>query len=269
MNDTNLLQQAIDETDPELVAAEEKAQLQNIKATAPTLSGSAMLALCNISVWEGNKLDKKASDDVTSANHAKANTARVHKSLMGDCEYLKAIKSLRGDVRNNIHYKYTVPWIHNGPALLTTANYFKYRPLMDAADKAFWEAVDAFIDNYQLAVANAQVSLGDMFDANDYPHPEELRRKFKFEVVEIPLGEGADFRLDVAQETIEHLSQGYEKYYTERFNAAMVDVWERLMKPLANMVDRLDYAEHETKKGFKNTLWITCWISLTGWRRPT
>lgn len=232
----------------------EQEQLDAIKDAAPKISSGAMLVGLTISVWEGRKLDKKASEDITLQNHAKKDSARVNKSLMADCEYLKAIKAHRGVVRNHIHYKTTLPWIHNGPALLTTGAYFDYKPAMDEARDTFWAMVEDFLNNYQSAVLSAQVDLGDMFDPNDYPHPDDLRHKFKFEVDYIPLSESGDFRLDIGQDAVDHLSSSYETYYAKKFSAAMADIWQRLMEPLANMVDRLDYADHETKKVFKGTL---------------
>lgn len=236
------------------VDAQEQTVLENIRASAPSISTSAMLVGLTISVWEGNKLDKKASEDITDQNHAKRSSARVHKSLMADCEYLKAIKTHRGIVRNHIHYKYTLPWIHNGPALLTTQAYFEYYPLMQEAETLFWEHVNEFLANYNMAVAQAQVDLGDMFNASEYPQVDDLRRKFKFEVDYIPLSGASDFRLDVGNEALEHLSDSYEKFYAKKFTLAMVDVWERLKEPLENMVEKLDYADGDTKKIFKGTL---------------
>ena len=253
MNNLTDWQQLMVEANDE-VDAQEKQALDKIKSTAPTIDSGAMLVGLNISVWEGRKLDKRASEDVTNANHAKKHSAVVHKSLMADCEYLKAIKSHRGVVRNHVHYKLTLPWIHNGPALLTTQAFFQYKPLMDEAQNTFWAMVGEFLANYQMAVAQAQVALGDLFDPNEYPHPDDLKHKFKFEVDYIPLPSSGDFRLDMGNEQADYLSEQYEKFYAEKFTAAMRDIWERLMEPLANMVDRLDYANKETKKIFKDSL---------------
>ena len=53
--------------------------------TAPSIGSSSMLVELSISTWTGRKLDKRASKDVTTTNHADAGIANVHKKLLGNC----------------------------------------------------------------------------------------------------------------------------------------------------------------------------------------
>ena len=87
--------------------------------SAPSISSSAMLVELSISTWTGRKLDKRASQDVTSTNNAVTGVANVHKKLLGDCAELDIIQKFVGNVRN-IHYAMTMPWSDTGIRLLPT-----------------------------------------------------------------------------------------------------------------------------------------------------
>jgi hypothetical protein len=236
----------------------ENAVLEGIRATAPVLSARAMLVLCNISVWEGRKMDKHAAKQLAADNNADEEVFSAYKSLMGkDCDELDAIKKLRGEVRNHIHYYFTQPWSDSGLRFLTTAAYFDYHKLMTQAQQDFTDLVTAFLSRYQNHIAVAQYSLGDRYNPDDYPTTDELREKFRFDIEYIPLPEAGDFRVEMEQEVIDHLTNGYEKFYSEQFSNAMRDVWDKLKEPLANMVDKLDYpmnADKDQKKRFKGTI---------------
>jgi len=56
------------------------------------------------------------------------------------------------------------------------------------------------------------------------------------------------------KEAIAELQSSYVNYYEEKAKQAMNDVWERLYKVLKNMSEKLDYADKENKKVFRDTL---------------
>ena len=60
--------------------------------SAPSISSSAMLVELSISTWTGRKLDKQASQVVTTTNNASSGVANVHKKLLGDCAELDMIQ---------------------------------------------------------------------------------------------------------------------------------------------------------------------------------
>ena len=46
----------------------------------------------------------------------------------------------------------------------------------------------------------------------------------------------------------------YEEFYSTQVKRAMDDVWRRVYDSLTKMSERLDYADHEQKKIFRDTL---------------
>lgn len=203
-------------------------------ASVPSISSSAMLVDLSISLWSARKLDKRASDDVTFNNNADKGVARVTKRLLGNCEELDALTRFAANVRL-MHYNSTLPWSDMGPRLLPTTKFFAYQKMMTQIEAEFNRMVQAFLDAYDLEVAQAQAKLGDLFDVNEYPTAEELRSKFGFRVNYIPLPDAGDWRLDIASEAQAQLKQQYEAHYAAQLEGAMKDIWSRLHDVLTTL----------------------------------
>ena len=219
----------------------------------PSIGSSAMLVELSISTWTGRKLDKRASQDVTAQNHADTGIANVHKKLLGNCDELTAVQKFTANVRN-LHYGMTMPWSDTGLRLLPTAQYFRYHEAMTEVQNEYDRMVQVFLDSYDWAIAHAQAKLGALFNPSDYPSTESIASKFRFRFSYIPLPDAGDFRIDVGNEATEQVRTHYQTYYADQLQTAMQDVWERAYKALTKMSERLDYADHEQKKVFRDTL---------------
>ena len=215
-------------------------------ASTPSISTSSMLVELNISTWTGRKLDKKASAEVVSQKNAATGVANVNKKLLGDCAELEAVQKFTANARN-MHYAMTLPWSDSGLRLLPTARYFKYVEAITAAQQETERLVEAFLSSYQWEVTQAQIRLGDLFNADEYPTADALRHKFRFKVNYLPLPDSGDWRVDIANETKDALRSQYEDYYGSQLKQAMDDIWERAFKALSKMSERLDYPDKEDK----------------------
>ena len=219
----------------------------------PSISSSAMLCELSISQWTGRKKDRRASDDVTRDNRADVGVASVNKKLLGDCAELDAVQKLTGNIRN-MHYSMTMPWSDTGMRLVPTAQYFKYHQQMTALQAEWERLVQSFLDAYDWEISQAQAKLGDLFDRDEYPTVSALTNKFAFRLSYIPLPDAGDFRIDIGNEAMEQVRSHYEDYYSRQLTNAMNDVWQRTHKALTAMSERLDYADSDTKKVFRNSL---------------
>jgi len=226
----------------------------DIANSAPSLSTSAMGAEMSTGVWSGRRKDSFASEKVNYDAGADKNVASVYKALLGECDELDAVKKHIGNVRNHVHYHYTLPWSDGGMRLLTTAAYFDYHEKMTEAQATFDVLVNTFLNAYDWEVTQAQVRLGTLFNPNEYPSKDSIAEKFYFNIHYIPLPEAGDFRLDIGNAQAQHLKDSYNNYYQNRFDTAMADIWQRLLEPLKNLSEKMDYADHEDKKRFKNTI---------------
>ena len=220
-----------------------------------SIASSAMLCELSISVWTGRKLDRKASAEVTTANAAAQGVANVYKKLLGNCQELKAIQKFASNVRK-LHYSMTMPWSDMGLRLIPTAQYFKYNNLMTGLQNEFTQLHEMFCAAYDWEITQAQSTLGFMFNQEEYPTVDNIRRKFNFRLATMPVPLSGDWRLDIGNEAMEEVKAQYEGYVVTQVQTAMDDLWQRLYQPLANMSKRLDYATKEDRQhtGFHDSL---------------
>lgn len=223
----------------------------------PSISSSAMLVDLSIGIWEGRKKDKAASEKVVREAYATRGAATVNKQLLGNCAELGGLKQLAAQVRQwNINS--TLPWATRGARLLTNAQFFDYKKEVTAFKQQFDRLVEEFLTAYSWEVSQAQARLGNLFNRDDYPPEHELRHKFRFSTVFMPLPEAGDFRLDTQNEAMrqvkEQLSEQYAEFYQTKIKDAMDDLWKRLLEPLQNMSEKLDYSNGEKPTLFRDTL---------------
>jgi len=220
----------------------------------PTISSSAILVELSISVWTARRLDKTASRVVTATNNAASGVANVNKKLLGDCAELDAVQKFAANARN-IHYSMSMPWSDMGMRLVPTSVYLnKYSKTMSELEQEFYRLVNIFLDAYQWEIGQSQVKLGDLFNPDEYPSTEAVRNKFRFQLHEMPVPDVGDFRLDIGNEAMAALADKYKNYYTTQLNNAMGDLWQRTHTALTKMSERLDYADGQTKKVFRDSL---------------
>lgn len=210
----------------------------NFAPVVQSISSSSMLVELTISVWTGRKQDKRAADNVVTANNAAKGVVRVTKSLLGSCDELDALGKFASNVRS-IHYNSTLPWSDTGPRLLPTPKYFAYHKNMSALQAEFYRMVEVFLAEYDLEVAAAQAKLGDLFDVREYPSISELRQKFAFRFNYLPLPDAGDWRLDINNEALASLQDQYKNHYASQLTGAMNDIWRRLYETLNTLSRQL------------------------------
>ena len=220
----------------------------------PTIATSAVLVSLSISVPTLTKKDKRASEEVTYNKNAKRGAANVTKKLVSS-DVHDSIKQLVGRVRT-YHRENTIPWGDLGARLLPNTLLIDYRNQMQDYQREFESLRDDFLDIYPSEVAQAQGTLGDLFDEADYPSVYDLEQKFRMGLGYEPIPDAGDFRLDVNNEARAEMQQQYEDLMGSRMKSAMEDVWKRLLEPLQNMSSRLDYDDNGTPTNghFKGTI---------------
>jgi hypothetical protein len=126
--------------------------------------------------------------------------------------------------------------------------------------------VQNFLDAYSWEIQNAQLKLGDLFNPDEYPSADSLTSKFRFGMNYMPLPDAGDWRVSIGSETESALRSQYEGYYATQLQTAMGDVWSRAHDALTKMSERLDYADSNTKKVFRDSLVtnVTDMIELLG-----
>jgi hypothetical protein len=203
-----------------------------------TISNAAMLTELNISVWTANKIDKDASRKVADDNNAAADSGHFRKNLMAGSTLRKDIADYAAGCRL-WHNTRTMPWADRGPRLLPTSLFFDYKTEANARETYFNNKVSEFLLAYPRLVQTAQNYLGDLFNRDDYPHPDEVASKFGFRLVFSPVPDAGDFRLDLPKQELDAMRLQYEAHANERVEAAMQEQWGKLRDMVFRMSEKL------------------------------
>ena len=224
----------------------------------PKLTSSARLVELSISVWTGRKQDKNASTDAANANGADKALLNTTKMILGNCPELDAVRKFAANARNYV-YSSTTVWGDLGQRLIPMATFAAFYKELDGMRIEFDRLVEDFLSVYDYRQSNAQARLGNLFNPDEYPTAYSLRNKFRFQIAFPPIPE-ANIYSDIQDEAERYVAQEYARHYTERLEATMKDVWERVYDALKHMSERLDYtggsdAEGKSdKKKFNDTL---------------
>ena len=209
----------------------------------------AMLVEVNVRQWTARKLDKSTTDEVLATKQAGSKgAARVNKNLLAGRPELETINQCVGAIRTYL-YDVTLPWSDSGLRLLTTAKFMEFNQRMQEFEDKFNALVDDFVTTYPTLITAQAMALGDMFNRNEYPTPDDIKHRFDFRVNYMPVPTSGDFRVDVGNDAQAELQKKLAKLADERIENAMGDIKTRLKDHLKRMSDRLtvDYTGHKAQ----------------------
>lgn len=198
----------------------------------------AMVMNLSIGVWQGYRLDREASREVTERAGADADAARVNKHLIPK-EALKPIVTAQNVIRTHF-YANTLPWRDNGDRLMTRALFTKFIEAHEGLVTAFKDEVEKFLaTGYPSAIEKAEFRMGAMFDRDDYPAESVLRRKFYADLDIAPISTANDFRVTIDQDHAEKVRASIEAATEQRMRAATADVWRRMAETVGYFQERM------------------------------
>jgi len=97
-----------------------------------------------------------------------------------------------------------------------------------------------FVAKYQAEVIAAQTDLDDMYDANDYPSPADIKQKFgiTMDITPFPV-ENDDWRQNMAQEEADEAAQAMKDTYERKERAMVTETFSRAREVVQKMHDTL------------------------------
>jgi len=218
-----------------------------------SIASSAMLVELSISTWTARKLDKKVSTQVDLDNGAKTKVVNANKNLMAGTGVLDTIVKYAANARA-WHLSQTLPWTDNGSRLLPMSNFMNYKKQLGELETNYEALVDKFIVAYPNLVSAAAFQLGTLFDRNEYPDENSLKKKFKFTYSFFPVPTAGDFRIDINEEAKAEIMANCNSAYEDRLNNAMREAWSRLHDCLSRMSERLTDNADGSRKIFRDSL---------------
>jgi hypothetical protein len=218
-----------------------------------SIGSSAVLVELNISVWPASKIDREITEQVNTNAGAVSSASQTKKNLFAGTSMRKDIEKFAARVRL-YHNQHTLPWADKGERLLPTKLFMDYKTAMNHYEQQFNQMCNNFFIDYPYLVQEAQVNLGTMYKADDYPELTEVRTKFGFRRAINPLPESGDFRLDVSTQDLDELRAEFESKFQERLADAVREPWLRLHGELVSISKKLTDVDGEGKKRYHDTL---------------
>ncbi|HIK66756.1 MAG TPA: hypothetical protein EYF95_02160 [Flavobacteriales bacterium] len=204
----------------------------------------------NQSHWDGHKFDGAASESVTKNSGAESGAVRMNKLIVPK-SIIRPSQAHWSAVRSWF-YKQTSPFYDGG---------WRVRPLHDfvAFQSQFLEhqdTADALVKElievaYPTAVENAQVRMGGLYNAGDYPNPETLRNKFSITIDYQPVPVSADNWLVKLDEFTKNLVEETTKSTEESIEQ---EPWLRLYDPLERFKRALEKSLGEPHSTFRSNI---------------
>lgn len=227
----------------------------DVQFTTATPASSALVVSLSIGTWSASARDKRKGDELTMQAGAKSGVAKVRKDLMPGSKELEAVKKIERQARLYV-YDSTYIWNDDRDRLLPMARYTDFVATIGGPasrgqlQRDFDDAVDVFIAVYSQQQAEAQVSLGNLYNPDDYPSVHEVRAKFRFEVDYSPVPEAGHFLVDLQQQAKEELIEQFNRRANDRVRrsfAAVCEEFKETMVHLVSKVSSVDDTAQETR----------------------
>jgi hypothetical protein len=207
-----------------------------------TIATSASLIDFNVGVWTGRIRDKKTTEEVTRDKQAgSSKAATVVKHLMTDDKDLDKIRAYAQECRMYVA-KNTWRWTDGGTRLLPSKVIFEVTNELEGRSIEFFKLVDIFVNAFPLKVSAAAFKLGQLFDRNEFPDAQDVRKKFHFGYNITPVPTSGDFRVDVQKDVGDFLKKKFEADAEKKINAMLREPWERVYEHLSLVKERMDAA---------------------------
>lgn len=209
--------------------------------TVKVTSSNSVLVNLNIRTWQANVMDQGVSQDVATQHGTDKRYARVWKTLIpkGKGTALGEIYAIEREARS-FHYGNTLPWMHDGPRILTTENYSVYMKKMRNFRSAIEQKVVEFLNEYEAAKATAKADLKTLYREDDYPERERLAKRFSIDITVMPLPKAENLNESgLSPMEVERIKRDLEKDMAITFQRANEDLWNRLYSTVSNLQTRL------------------------------
>lgn len=207
-----------------------------------------MIVGVSIRQWSGRKLDRAASDEVAQSKGSQSGRARVNKMLIRK-EALLPVQQAAAAIRDHV-YRNTVPWGDNGDRALLAAHYLDFMQRFTRLREEFEQRVEELLAEYDREVSIAEFELNELFNPNDYPTKDQIRRAFGVEWSVRPMSDSSHLVLDLEDEVLDEVREKVEADLRSVSDEAMRSVWESVHDQLKELRNRMA----EEKPRFKSAL---------------
>ena len=203
------------------------------------LSDRGVLLTPSFRVWQATKLDKRASQQVTSDNDAYQGVARVNKTLLPGVQQYKDVIAKKQSIYLFVRRE-TLPYLYEGTFLCPTAKFMDVQRGWNQQVSEWQTVLETFYDVYPSLYRNAQIRLGKLWDEQDYPSVDTIAHRFSAELTVSPVPDVDSFYQALADDAAEEVAKEWEQVKAPRLEEVVKkDVYERLLTVVTKMHERI------------------------------
>jgi hypothetical protein len=227
------------------------------------LSRKAVLLAVNISSWTARKLDRKVTQETNEKYHAAEDAGRYNKLLI-EKDRIAKLTGLVSAARA-LHYKYTKPWLDDGPRILPNAVFVEFSNEFRKLKDEFEVEADRFSREYPNYIEERKAKLNGLFNEADYPDVSTIRSKFNMDLSISPLPDAADFRSDLDPEIAADIKREIEEQTSKVGSNVMKHTIDQIVEVVGHMAKRLtEYQSDPEKKSRYSDSWVDNVRELAG-----
>jgi hypothetical protein len=202
-----------------------------------SLQTRAVLVKLKICQYDGFKKDIRVADDVDERYHTSGSAGNYNKRLFNKAT-LKPIQKIANRLRAD-HTKLTIPYTYEGIGILTKDIYFEYTSMVREHKDAFEDAVNNFVQQYPVYIADRRSQLGDLFVEEDYPDAEVMRKKFAIETHFSPVPSENHFDNEFSNDANEEIRKSFMADMRDTQQEAVNALYSRVRIVLQHLNDKI------------------------------
>ncbi len=213
-----------------------------------SLREKAMLVKFEDCVWLGQKRDSDVQKKISETYETKGKRGVYNKFLVPKDALAPRIQ--KGLEARRFHNHNTLPWLDDGVRVLPSGNFQDYIAGMRKYEAEAKVEEQIIYKNWDEIKRTGMVLLGKMARSEDYPTVDQLKGRFSFNLIILPLPETTDWRIDVPKQELAGLQKQAEAALAQVQSDFISELWERLNEVVEHCHERLS-KEDST---FRNSL---------------
>jgi hypothetical protein len=216
-----------------------------------SLASSGVLVSVTVNLWSATKLDQGISDEVSTSKNAVSAAGRYTKNLLANNPKHKNLMNYRQTVANWMK-RMTYDW-NGDQRYLPTPDVPKFMTEYRQHEAAFGALFNDFDASYEDIISDMAfkaAGLGDMFNRNDYPTREKMRKKYGINlfVNDVPMN---DYRVLVAKDMADELFDVYASQTQRIVEGIVNDQFKRMKDVMESLSFCCDVEESIDSNGDK------------------
>lgn len=193
------------------------------KAAFEAISKKAILVNMTRKQIANLPFDIKLADKICKDYGVKQKSYIQVRKCIFNPQYLINIRALVSDALLMV-WNNTRPWDNVGYRILPMSHYDDFNKTFGKIKDEFEEAVQLFIDNYDVYVAEAKKDLGSTWDKSNYPDKATLSQHFLLDIQTSQFPDINDIRLNLSNDELVDMQDDYVKKYDDVIRSSIKDL---------------------------------------------